>query len=365
MPSRVDIRGRGIVWAVLALLAAALIGGVVGGLIVRATWDSGNGKSSAVSAAGSNGTSAACPAANVADQALPSVVTIRASSGQQGGSGSGVVLRPGGYILTNDHVIHVAAGGGTLSILRSDGETTNATIVGRDPLTDLAVIKAQSASGLRPITLGQSDSLQVGQPVVALGSPLGLTSTVTAGIVSALNRYVRVPSGSGQTAHLVGAIQTDASINPGNSGGALVDCRAHLVGINTAGAAVSNNGGGSIGLGFAIPIGLAEGIASELISSGKVTRPSLGLQVQEISPELAQATGATAGLFIQAVSAGGAADQAGLRPGDVITEVEGEPAHSADTLIAKTLQKSVGDTLQLSYERQGSSHTASLRLVAG
>ena len=167
----------------------------------------------------------------------------------------------------------------------------------------------------------------MGQPVVALGSPLGLTSTVTTGIVSALNRYVRVPGENGQAAHLVGAIQTDASVNPGNSGGALVDCRAHLVGINTAGAALSNTP--TIGLGFAIPIDLAEGIASELITAGKVTRPSLGIQVQTISKELARATGGSAGLFVQCVTAGGPADKAGVRPGDVIVEIVSFPAAAA------------------------------------
>ena len=353
-------RGRGLVLLLIALVLAAVLGGVVGGLIVRATWGSGNG-GSASTAAGSSGTAAACPAASVADKALPSVVTIRASNAQQGGSGSGVVLRPGGYILTNNHVISVAAGGGSLSILRSDGKTSDATIVARDPLTDLAVIKSADTSGLPPITLGQSDSLHVGQPVVALGSPLGLTSTVTAGIISALNRYVRVPGDNGQSAHLVGAIQTDASINPGNSGGALVDCHARLVGINTAGAAVSSTAGGSIGLGFAIPIDLAEGIASELISEGKVTRPSLGIQIQPVSP----ANGGTAGLFVQGVTAGGSADEAGLRPGDLITEVNGEPADSVDILIAQTLKMRVGDVLRLTYERQGASHTAAVRLTAG
>jgi len=356
--------GRKIVPAVIALVLAAVIGGVAGGLIVRATWGPGNGNSEAASAPGSNGTSAACPAAKVADQALPSVVTIRASNGREGGSGSGVVIRPGGYILTNNHVISVVANGGALSVLRSDGETTDATIVGRDPLTDLAVIKAKADSGLPPITLGESGSLQVGEPIVALGSPLGLTSTVTAGIVSALNRYVRVPSENGQSAHLVGAIQTDASINPGNSGGALVDCHARLVGVNTAGASLSE-AGGSIGLGFAIPIDLAEGIASELIAGGKVSRPSLGLQVQAISQELAQATGGSAGLFVAAVTAGGAAEKAGLRPGDVIVEFDGEPAPSVDTLIVKTLQKKVGDVIHLTYERGGASHTTELKLTAG
>jgi putative serine protease PepD len=341
-------------------LAAAIIGGVAGGLIVRATWGPGN--SSATTAAGSAGTGAACQAANVANRALPSVVTVRAGNGRQSGSGSGVAIRSGGYILTNNHVISVAANGGTVSIVRNDGESTDATIVGRDPLTDLAVLKAQSASGLRVSQVGDSGSLQVGQPVVALGSPLGLTSTVTAGIVSALNRYVRVPSENGREAHLVGAIQTDASINPGNSGGALVDCQARLVGINTAGAAVPNSAGGSIGLGFAIPVDLAEGIADELISNGQVTRPGFGLQVQPITPELAQATGRPAGLFVETVTAGGPADQAGLRPGDVIVEVDGEPADSVDALIVKTLKMKAGDIVRVTYERQGATHTADLRL---
>ena len=351
-------RGRALALALIAVVAAAIIGGVVGGLIVRGTSDSEDGSSP------SNGTAAACSAATVADRALPSVVTVRAGNGREGGSGSGVVIRSGGYILTNDHVISVAARGGTLSILRSDGESSDATIVGRDPLTDLAVVQAKDDSDLPAIQQGESGSLRVGQPVVALGSPLGLTSTVTAGIVSALNRYVRVPSDNGQTAHLVGAIQTDASINPGNSGGALVDCDARLVGINTAGAGLANSAGGSIGLGFAIPIDLAKGIADELIAGEKVTRPGFGLQVQPISPELARATGRSPGLFVGAVTAGGPADQAGLRPGDVILEVEGEPAQSLDNLIVKTLTMKAGDIVNLKFERQGATHTAALRLSA-
>jgi putative serine protease PepD len=357
------LRGWTLVAVIGGLLVAAIIGGVVGGLIVRATWGSGNGSFPSATA-GSNGAGAACPAATVADRALPSVVTVRASRGQQGGSGSGVVIRSGGYILTNDHVISVAAGGGTVSILRTDGQTTDATIVGRDPLTDLAVLKADDASGLPPVTEGKSEALRVGQPVVALGSPLGLTSTVTAGIVSALNRYVRVPSESGQNAQLVGAIQTDASINPGNSGGALVDCEARLVGINTAGAALANSGGGSIGLGFAIPFDLARGIADELISNGSVTRPGFGLQVQPITPQLAQATGRPVGLFIEAVTAGGPADEAGLRPGDVIVEIDGEPADSVDALVVKTLKMKPGDVVHVTYERQGAKHSTSLTLSA-
>jgi putative serine protease PepD len=354
--------GRNIILAISALLLAAIIGGVVGGVIVRETWSPRSGVSRAATVSGSNG--GACQAAKVADEALPSVVTVRAGHDQAGGTGSGVVIRPDGYVLTNNHVISVAAGGGTVSILRSDGETTDATIVGRDPLSDLAVLKAQSASGLREISLGKSESLQVGEPVVALGSPLGLTSTVTTGIVSALDRYVRVPAENGQAAHLVGAIQTDASINPGNSGGALVDCQGHLVGINTAGATIPNSGGGSIGLGFAIPIDLASTIADELIAHGRVTRPSFGMQLQTISPELARSTGGPAGLYVQAVNAGGPAETAGLRPGDIITEVDGEPARSTDALIVKTLTMKPGEIVHLKYQRQGASHTTDLTLAA-
>lgn len=358
-------RGRSIVPALIGVVSAAIVGGVAGGLIVRETWSPGNGAPATVTVSGSNATAAACPAATVADRALPSVVTVHASSGQAGGSGSGVVIRSGGYILTNNHVISVAAGGGTLSIMRSDGETTNATIVGRDPLTDLAVIKATNVSNLPAITLGKSDSLQVGEPVVALGSPLGLTSTVTAGIVSALDRYVRVPSENGQAAHLVGAIQTDASINPGNSGGALVDCNASLVGINTAGATLPNTGGGSIGLGFAIPVDLARGVADELIADGRVNRPGFGMQIQTIPHELAHLTGGSAGLFVEAVTAGGPADRAGLRPGDVIVDVDGQPAESVDALVVKTLEMQPGDVVNLTYERRGGRHTTALRLSAG
>jgi len=342
----------------IGLAVAAIIGGVAGGLIVWATSGSDNDNTSA-----SDGKGASCDAANVADRALPSVVTVRAGSGQGAGSGSGVVIRPNGYVLTNNHVVVVGAHDGAVSIQRGDGENVDAAIVGRDPLTDLAVIKAKDASGLSPITVGQSSSVQVGHPVVAIGSPLGLTSTVTTGIVSAVDRYVRVPAENGGTAHLVGAIQTDASINPGNSGGALVDCSARLVGINTAGAAVPNSPGGSIGLGFAIPVDFAKRIADELIREGRVTRPNLGLQVQAISDELARQTGGSAGLFVQAVTSGGAAAQAGLRPGDVIVEVDGEPARDADALIVKTLTMKSGDTLRVKYERHGSSHTTVVTLT--
>ena len=351
---------RSVVLIVVAILLAAIGGGVVGGIVVREWWKPVSAASTTLS-----GALAACKAASVADRALPSVVTVRAVGNEAGGTGSGVVIRSGGYVLTNDHVISTAAGAGSLSIVRSNGEASDATLVGRDPVTDLAVIKADDASGLPAITLGKSGSLTVGEPVVALGSPLGLTSTVTTGIVSALDRYVRVPSGSGQAAHLVGAIQTDASINPGNSGGALVDCHGHLIGINTAGATVPNSGGGSIGLGFAIPIDFAGKIADELMTGGTVNRPSFGMQLQTISPEIARASGGSPGLFVEAVIPGGPAERAGLRVGDVIVEVDGEPARSVDALVVKTLTMKAGEVVHLKYERHGVSNTTELTLSAG
>ena len=233
----------------VALGTALVVGGIVGGLIVGATQSPGSSVNPGTSAASS--TASACPVTSVADQVVPSVVTIAASGPGGDGTGSGEVIRSGGYILTNDHVISIAASGGSVEILFSDGQTVPATITGRDPQTDLAVLKV--------ISLGSS-SVKVGQPVVAIGAPLGLSGTVTSGIVSALDRTVQVPGENNRSALLVSAVQTDASINPGNSGGALVNCEGQLVGVPTAGATVPDSGGGSIGLGFAIPVDLAKSI---------------------------------------------------------------------------------------------------------
>ena len=184
--------------------------------------------------------------------------------------------------------------------------------------------------------------MQVGQPVVALGAPLGLASTVTSGIVSALDRYVPVP-GDGVTHHLIGAIQTDAAINPGNSGGALVDCAGRLVGVNAAIATVPNeagvSGGGSVGLGFAIPVDLAKPIADELIRTGQPGHPTTGLQVQEIPPAVAEAAGTPTGLFVLAVDPGGPGAKAGLQAGDIITQVDGAPAVSSEQIVVATLTR--------------------------
>jgi putative serine protease PepD len=292
------------------------------------------------------------------------VVTISASGSGGSGTGSGEVIRSDGYILTNNHVISVAANGGSVQVLFSDGQTEPATITGRDVQTDLAVLHVQPARELKVIALGSSKSVKVGQPVVALGAPLGLSGTVTSGIISALDRTVEVPAENDQSALLVSALQTDAAINPGNSGGALVNCAGQLIGVPTAGATVPGSGGGSIGLGFAIPVDLAKAVADEIIATGRVTHAFFGLQTVPIPPAAAAQAGVPEGLFVQAVTPGGPAALAGLRANDVITTINGEPATSNIQLQELTLTKKPGDTVALGYSRDGTSATATVTLAA-
>jgi len=350
---------RWLLW--VALGTALVVGGVAGGLIVGATQSSGSSVSSGTSA--SSSTASACPVTPVANQVIPSVVTIAASGPSGSGTGSGEFIRSGGYILTNNHVISIAANGGSVKVLFADGHTEPATITGRDPQTDLAVLKVQTSRELKVISLGSS-SVKVGQPVVAVGAPLGLSGTVTSGIVSALDRTVEVPGENDRSALLVSAVQTDASINPGNSGGALVNCEGQLVGVPTAGATVPNSGGGSIGLGFAIPVDLANRIADEIIATGTVTHAFFGLQTVPIPPAAAEQAGLPEGLFVQAVTPGGPAATAGLRAEDVITKIDGMPATSNIQLQELTLTKKPGDTVSIEYTRAGQSATATVTLAA-
>jgi putative serine protease PepD len=344
------MRRPAVIWAGLALLVGLGIGAVF------------------TTVASSGEPAAACPAMKVANETLPSVVTILTTNGSAGGNGSGEIVRDGGYILTNDHVISGAADGGEVSVLYSDGHHSDARIVGRDPDTDLAVVKADDkATGFPLINFASSSALRVGTPVVALGAPLGLHSTVTAGIVSALGRYVPVPAGNGQTAHLINAIQTDAAINPGNSGGALVDCRGHLVGVNTAIATVPNeagqSGGGSVGLGFAIPVDLARPLAAQLIDHGVPNHPTFGLQAYSIDTNASAPGGPRSGLYVSDVEAGGPAAQAGLRVGDVITRIDGAAATSVDQLTVLTLKRDAGDRIEMTYLRDGTSRATKVTLT--
>ncbi|HEY7048385.1 MAG TPA: trypsin-like peptidase domain-containing protein [Jatrophihabitantaceae bacterium] len=333
------------------VLAIAAVGLAVAALVIAVHADD--------KSAGTTGSTSACPVTTIAEQELPSVVTISVTGPSGSGTGSGEVIDTSGHILTNNHVISPAASGGTIGVLFSDGRSQAAHLVGRDPQTDLAVLQVQQTQGLRPIQFGSSQAVRVGQSVVALGAPLGLSSTVTAGIVSALDRSVNVPADDGQTALLVAAIQTDAAINPGNSGGALVDCAGDLIGVPTAGATVPNPSGGSsvgnIGLGFAIPSDFAHSIAQELIAHGSVTHGFLGVSV-DTAPE-------GTGLYVVAVTPGGPAASAGLQVGDVITKIDGESASSAEQLLELTLTHKPGDTVTVTYERQG--ETQETRLTLG
>jgi putative serine protease PepD len=349
-------------------VVAALIGGVLGGIGgVAFEHNRVSKKSSDFSSAPPLATGGPTPVnrdpksvASIAAKLLPSVVTLNVAGATERGTGSGVVIRSDGYILTNNHVVEVAASGGTITADFYKGrQGVAARIVGRDPKTDLAVVRV-SLTDLPAATLGQSSSLVVGDPVVALGAPLGLSSTVTSGIVSALDRNVEVPDeNGGSNGLLIGAIQTDAAINPGNSGGPLVDSQAQVVGINSAIASASNSSAtsGNIGVGFAIPIDYARSIADEIIRTGKATHPYVGVTAQP-----ADASGANKGARVVSVVTGGPADKAGIVAGDVITKVDSKAIDNVDALVAATRLHKVGDVVTLTYTRNGQSTTVSVTL---
>jgi putative serine protease PepD len=309
-------------------------------------------------------TAVGCIATTVARERLPSVVTIHVTAGSASGSGSGEVIRSDGYILTNNHVVSAAAKGGSITVLFTNGKSESARLIGRDIQTDLAVLKVDQPPSVPTIPWGDSSALLVGQPVVALGAPLGLASTVTEGIVSALDRSVNVPAESGRTALIVSAIQTDAAINPGNSGGALVDCKGTLVGIPTAGATVPNPQGGassgSVGIGFAIPSDFARTISDDLIAHGSVTHASFGIRVAPVSAT--QSGTDSHGLFVVATQPGGPAAVAGLEAGDIMTKLDDQNATSADQLQALTLTRRPGDQVKVTYTRDGAEHTTTITL---
>ncbi|MGH3278778.1 MAG: S1C family serine protease [Trebonia sp.] len=362
--ARLGGQRRWIPWA--AVVMALAVGGCTGSATGSAS--SSQSPSASGSAGSAASTASSCAVTNVADQVIPSVVTIAVQGASGGGTGSGEVIRSDGYILTNNHVISSAANGGTVEVLFPDGTTVPATITGRDPLTDLAVIKVKPSRQLKVIKLGSSASVRVGEPVVAIGAPLGLSGTVTSGIISALDRTIQVPGENDRSALLVSAIQTDAAINPGNSGGALVNCAGQLIGVPSAGASVPSSSGessgGNIGLGFAIPVDLAKSVSDEIIATGKVTHAFFGVQTLPIPPEAAAQAGVSEGLYVEGVVADGPAARAGLRTGDVITSVEGEPATSNTQLQELTLTKKPGDQVSIGYERGGKRQTATVTMAA-
>ncbi|MBC3179477.1 S1C family serine protease [Corynebacterium lujinxingii] len=290
----------------------------------------------------------------VAAAVLPSVVSIGVATRGGGAEGSGSIISSDGYVLTNHHVVAAGAEPGTeIQVTLNDGSRHPAQFVASDVNTDIGVIKIEGVDNLPVIQFGDSHDLNVGQQVVAVGSPLGLSATVTTGIVSALNRPVRASQGGGESS-LMDGIQTDAAINPGNSGGPLVDMEGHLIGMNSVIASLSTGGfgsegsGGSIGLGFAIPSNFAKRVAEQLIANGEATQPMLGVQVS-----IAQAM--TGGAVVAAVEPGSPGEQAGLKRGDVITRLDDRVIDSADALIAATRSQDFGQTVTLQVEREGES----------
>jgi len=347
--------------------AAALVFGAAGvGVGAALTRDNDKSASSAgFTVAGSNPSSSLTDPksyAAIAAKVLPSVVNINVSSQGGGDTGSGVILRSDGYILTNNHVISSAvSGGGSISVTFNDGTSTSATVVGADQEDDLAVIKVDK-TGLPAATLGSSSKVRVGDPVLAVGSPLGLQGTVTSGIVSSINRPVdttdqqqQVNPFNGQPSQTPAtafeAIQTDAAINPGNSGGPLVDGSGNVIGINSAIASTGSSLGGqagNIGVGFAIPIDQAKPIAQELITTGKATHPLLGVSLAPATDNSGNAIARVA-----AVSPGGPAQKAGIKAGDIIVAIDGQQTAGASAAIAAIRAHKPGETVTVTVLRNG------------
>lgn len=361
-------RGRTLlVGALLIAVVAGGVGGVVGTYLER------NGGVGAIELPQtSDGVTGRAPdsVAGIAASALPSVVTLHVSGDSAQGTGTGFVLDERGHILTNNHVVDPAGADGDISVTFSGGETAKATIVGRDTGYDLAVVKVSGVSGLKPLPLGNSEEVRVGDPVVAIGAPFDLANTVTSGIISAKERPITAGGESGNVSDVsyVDALQTDAPINPGNSGGPLLDGKARVIGINSAirsaGSGSESDGGqaGSIGLGFAIPINQGKRVAEELINTGKATHPVIGVTLDmDYSGDGARiGDGGDGGG--SGVTSGGPADRAGMRSGDVITEVDGRRVHSGDELIVKVRAHRPGDRLELTLLRDGRERTVTLTL---
>ncbi|MEU8096262.1 S1C family serine protease [Streptomyces rubiginosohelvolus] len=361
-------RGGAFAGVLLLALVASGIGGGVGAYIER------NGGLTTVElpqAGRDNGDRAPDSVAGIAASALPSVVTLHVSGTAESGTGTGFVLDGQGHILTNNHVVAPAGSSGDITVTFSTGETASAELVGKDSGYDLAVVRVRGVSGLKPLPLGNSDNVQVGDPVVAIGAPFDLSNTVTSGIISAKQRPITAggEKGDGSDISYVDALQTDAPINPGNSGGPLVDSQAHVIGINSAIRAADSGGGpesggqsGSIGLGFAIPINQGKRVAEELISTGKATHPVIGVTLDMKYTGDGAKVGTKGADGGPAVAKDGPADKAGIKSGDVITQVEGQRVHSGEELIVKIRAHRPGDDLDLKLTRGGEERTVTLKL---
>ena len=345
--------------ALVVLAAGAGVGGAAAYDAIRG--DDGTSVVSSLDAGSDGGSAPAGEIEKVAQKLLPSVTQVNVAGGGQAGSGTGIIISSDGQILTNNHVVESAADRGSITVAFNDGTNAKAEILGRDAVTDLAVIKAEGKSGLTPASLGSSADLEVGQQVIAIGSPFGLESTVTSGIISALNRPVASSDAGGNDQTVFPAIQTDAAINPGNSGGPLVDLEGRVIGINSA---IRSNGAtstdaGSIGLGFAIPIDLAKNVSEQLVKGDKVQHARIGVTV---GPAVAQDDITAIGAEVKEVTKGSAGDDAGLKAGDIITAVNDNPIVSSNALVASIRGYEPGETITVTYTRDGDEKTTKVTL---
>jgi len=354
-----------VVGALAMVMVAALLGGLAGAFLVS-RGDSGNASLPAAPAG-----STARPSGSIADIAsrvLPSVVTIKVGGPAGQGTGSGFVVRKDGYILTNNHVVDAAGANGTITVLFSDGTSVDATVIGHDAAYDLAVIRVDR-SNLPVLVLGASNAVRVGDPVIAVGAPLGLDSTVTSGIVSALNRPVTASGAGAANASLINAIQTDAAINPGNSGGPLLDMAGRVIGVNSAiaqvaGSSSTDGQSGSIGVGFAIPSDQVRKTAEQLIASGKATHPVIGVLIDTTFKGVGVRIASSPQGGSPPITKGGPADKAGLRPGEVIVSFDGRPVTGPDEFVIAIRAKSVGDTVEVTVRAGSTQRTVRMTLQA-
>lgn len=368
------------VFVTAALLVGGLLGGTAGGAFAIWNLSSRGLVSPGIQAPQTITVNAPADASEitaVAATAMPSVVTIEVAGAQGAGSGSGVIISSDGHVMTNAHVVSSGSQEPAVRVTTSDGRLLGAEVVGRDILSDIAVLKLGGDGPFPVMSIGDSDELNVGDETIAIGAPLGLPGTVTSGIVSAINRSITVGASSapgeedgqfdfdlpggvsiGQTISLP-VIQTDASINPGNSGGALLNTSGELIGVNVAIASTGGQGSGSIGLGFAIPSNFALRVANELIQSGTASHGLLGALVTDAS-SVASAT--VTGAYIDSVTPGGAANRAGIRAGDVVTRFNGLPVTNRIDLTAQVRVLPGGSEATLTYVRAGNSYTVEVTL---
>ncbi|MDX2559536.1 trypsin-like peptidase domain-containing protein [Streptomyces sp. TX20-6-3] len=371
LPAKKSRKGLAIAGALAFALVTGVIGGGIGAYVER------NGGISTVELPQADaGDTDRAPesVAGIAASALPGVVTLHVKGGGSSGTGTGFVLDTKGHILTNNHVVDGAQSSRDISVTFASGETARAKVVGKDTGYDLAVVQVTGVSGLKPLPLGNSDNVRVGDPVVAIGAPFDLSNTVTSGIISAKERPITAggEKGDGTDISYVDALQTDAPINPGNSGGPLLDSKGRVIGINSAiraagGGSGEGEGGsasqpGSIGLGFAIPINQGKRVAEELINTGKATHPVIGVSLDMQFNGDGARVGEKGKDGSASVTPGGPAATAGLRPGDVITKVDGQRVHNGEELIVKIRAHRPGDRLELTLTRDGKELTKTLTL---